>query len=129
MLSSGASAAGSSGQPLEVVIPDNVVYKLADRLRSHMRMEKNISLMSESEFTRLIEVEYGRKPEPIIADPATDSVLTQTQHDDITSATKADEHNFIIFLTPYLETMCAEAGLQFVNSEEVKWVHTITTIT
>lgn len=31
----------------------------------------------------------------------------------------------IILFTPFLVAMCTEAGLQFVNSEEAKWVHTL----
>ena len=104
---------------------DELVNKLAERLRSQMKMEKNISLMSESEFTHLIEGTYGRKPVPIIADPTADAVLTQLQQNYINAATKADEHNLIILFTPFLVAMCSEAGLQFVNSEEAKWVHTL----
>ena len=95
---------------------DELVIKLAERLRSQMKMEDNISLMSESAFTHLIERTYGRKPVPIITNPTADPVLTQLQQNYITAATKADEHNLIILFTPFLVAMCTEAGLQFVNS-------------
>ena len=98
---------------------------MANKLREKLKLDNDISLMSPSEFTSMIELKYGRKPVPIMLDPNSDPVLTEQQLAEITEFTQSNEHNFIILLTPYLRKMCTEAGLQFVNSEEYSWIHTL----
>ena len=52
-------------------------------------------------------------------------ILTVQQQQTIVDHAPRDEHELIVYLTPYLVPLCTEAGLNFVNSEEKKWIHTL----
>lgn len=90
-----------------------------------MKMENNLSLMSASEFRHLMEETYARKPVAIEPNQSLDPVLYPMEQATIDSIDFQDEHHLIVMLTPRLEELCVEAGLQFVNSENEKWIHTL----
>jgi hypothetical protein len=51
--------------------------------------------------------------------------VTVQQQQTIVDHAPRDEHELIVYLTLYLAPLCTEAGLNFMNSEEKKWIQAL----
>jgi len=81
-------------------------------------------MVTASEYRKLIENGDAISIEgiPVLAEEP--PFLTVNEHNDILSSGLKDEHQLIVLLTLKLVALCGEAKVNFVNSEEEKWLHT-----
>ena len=103
---------------------------LATELGNHLKRRRGlddntISNLSDSECVKYFEEKLAVPVTevPVIANGHV--ILTVQQQQTIVDHAPPDEHVLIVYLTPYLVPLCTEAGLNFVNSEEKKWIHTL----
>eukprot|EP00286_Rhodomonas_abbreviata_P009539 CAMPEP_0181333594 /NCGR_PEP_ID=MMETSP1101-20121128/25766_1 /TAXON_ID=46948 /ORGANISM="Rhodomonas abbreviata, Strain Caron Lab Isolate" /LENGTH=427 /DNA_ID=CAMNT_0023443427 /DNA_START=42 /DNA_END=1325 /DNA_ORIENTATION=+ len=80
--------------------------------------------MTESEYTRYVEVECGIEVAEVSEVYGGKRILSEQDHLLIKNADIKNEHELIVVFTPALCAVCTDAGLEFVNSEEEKWIHT-----
>ena len=100
--------------------------ELGNRLKRRRGLDDNtISNLSDSEYVKHFEEKLAV---PVTELPVTANghvILTVKQQQTIEDLAPPDEHVLIAYLTPYVVPLCTEAGLNFVNSEEKKWIHTL----
>ena len=103
---------------------------LATELGNHLKRRRGLD---DNTISNLSASEYAKYFEEQLAVPVTELpvianghvILTVQQQQTIVDHAPRDEHELIVYLTPYLVPLCTEAGLNFVNSEEKKWIHTL----
>jgi tRNA A-37 threonylcarbamoyl transferase component Bud32 len=108
-----------------IVIDAGFVVQVAKRLKLELTGATNCSNMSDSEFTKYVEELQEIRIEKVAIVEGLPSVLTDDEQRLINNAVITTEHYLIVLLTKTLVSLCREAGLNFVNTEEGKWIHTL----
>lgn len=85
------------------------------KLQQALKVDTMLSKLSNYEFTRYVEYKCGVQIESIAIKEDAPVI-----HDNTFVA--KDEHELIVYLTPIITQLCTEAGLSFVNSEEISWI-------
>jgi hypothetical protein len=111
-----------------VIDIDALATELGNRLKLRRGLDHNtISNLSDSKYAKYFEEKLAVVPVtelPVIANGH--KILTVQQQQTIVDHAPPDENVLIVYLTPYLVPLCCtDAGLNFVNSEEKKWIHTL----
>ena len=79
--------------------------------------------MTPSEFTNVVELSEGVAITNFVAAEHGSAFLDEATLNLMKNS--ADEHEIIVVhVTPMISEICNNAQLWFVNSEEVKWIHT-----